>query len=173
MKSAVLLLTSVFFYLTSSVGYAKSNTELLLNLTHCSTIASDDVRLNCFDKLVLPTAKLSVVAAITVVPTIVDSKPIELKQVEQKQIDDFAKDHLKKAKEQEPSSIIATVSKVKKLLRGQWLIYLENNQKWQQTDTAKIKLKVGDTVRLNKGAMGAIYLYKEGGHRSIKVKRLK
>ncbi|NQY86808.1 MAG: hypothetical protein HRT51_03510 [Colwellia sp.] len=168
MKSAILLLASVFFYLTSSVSYAKSNTELLLNLTHCSTIASDDVRLSCFDKLVLATAKQSVVAVTAVVPPIVNNKQAKLAQ-----IDDFAKEHLKKTKEQGLSSILATVSKVRKSLRGQWLIYLENDQKWQQTDTAKIKFKVGDNVRLKKGALGAIYLYKEGSHRSIKVKRLK
>jgi hypothetical protein len=59
------------------------------------------------------------------------------------------------------------------LLRGQWVLYFDNGQKWQQTDTTRIKFKVGNKVRLDKGAMGAIYLYKDGSHRSIKVKRLK
>jgi hypothetical protein len=65
------------------------------------------------------------------------------------------------------------VSKVKQLLRGQWVLDFENGQKWQQTGTTRAKFKVGNKVRFDKTAMGAIYLYKDGSHRSIKVKRLK
>lgn len=169
MTNAALLLSSVFVYLISPVSYARNDTDLLLNLTLCSIISSDDARLICFDKLTPNRAKQSIVASTVVVPSTVDSK-----SAEQKQVDDFAKAHLKKTKDKEaPSSIVATVSKVEQLLRGQWVVYLENGQKWQQTDTTNIKLNVGSKVRLNKAAMGAIYLYKEGSHRRIKVKRLK
>lgn len=169
MKNVILLLSSVLIYLTSSASYAKKDNELLLKLTQCSSITSNDDRLLCFDKLVPTNIQQPTIAVTTVVAPVVDSK-----SVEEKQVNDFAKEHLKKTKEeQESTSIIATVSKVNKLLRGQWVIYFENGQKWQQTDSARIKLKIGNKVRLEKGAMGAVYLYKEGSHRSIKVKRLK
>lgn len=170
MKNYVLVLSSVLIFLiTSSVGYAKSNSDLLLNLTYCSTISSDDVRLACFDKFLPQSAKQPVVAIVASAPSTIDN-PLR----EQKLVNDFAKEHLKKTKEEQgPSSLFATVSKIKKLLRGQWVIYFANGQKWQQKDKTSIKLKVGNKVRLEKGAMGAVYLYKEGSHRSIKVKRLK
>ena len=81
---------------------------------------------------------------------------------------------MKKTKEEQgPDSITAIISKVKRLIRGQWVVYLENGQKWQQQDLVKMKLKVGDSVRLKKGSMGTVQLYKEGSHRNIRVKRLK
>jgi len=80
---------------------------------------------------------------------------------------------IKTAEEKGPESIIATISSVKQLVRGQWVFYFENGQKWQQQDTIKIKLKVGDTVRLKKGSMETVYLFKEGSHRNMRVKRLK
>jgi len=168
-KNAILLLSIVFIYLTSSVSYANNNSELRLKLNHCSSIESDNRRLVCFDKLVQPSAKQSIVAVTAAVPSIDDSKTVE-----QKKVDDFAKEDLKKTKEEQgPSSIFATVTKVNKSLKGQWIIYFENGQKWQQTNTARIKLKIGNKVRLEKGALGAVYLYRENSHRSIKVKRLK
>lgn len=166
MKNVIVFLLSVFIYLTSSVSYAKNATDLLLKLNDCSEINNDDARLVCFDKLVRPNTKLPVEA---VVPSIVNNKSLE-----QREVNDFAKEHLAKNKEKEEiASIVATVSKLDKLLRGQWVIYLENGQKWQQTDTASIRLKKDNKVYLKRGAMGAVYLYKENSHRSIKVKRLK
>jgi hypothetical protein len=168
-KNTILLLSISIFYLTSSVGYAKNKSELRLKLNHCSSIESDHARLVCFDKLVQPSAKQPVVAATVAVPSIVESKTVE-----QNKVDNFAKEDLKKTKEEQgPNSIFATVTKVKKSLKDQWVIYFENGQKWQQTNTARIKLKIGNKVRLEKGALGAVYLYRENSHRSIKVKRLK
>ncbi len=169
MKNAILLLSIVLIYLISSVSYAKNDAELRLKLNYCSSIESDNGRLVCFDKLVQPSTKQSIVAVAAIVPSIDDSKTVE-----QKKVDDFAKEDLKKTKEEQgPSSIFATVTKVNKSLKGQWVIYFENGQKWQQTNTARIKLKIGNKVRLEKGALGAVYLYRENSHRSIKVKRLK
>lgn len=169
MKNFVLLLSSIFVYLTSLAVFAKTDSNLLLNLTHCSTISSGDARLACFDKLVPHRAKQPAVPVSVVALPIVDKKLSEKKHV-----DNFAKEHLKKnKKEQGPSSLFSTVIKVKQLLRGQWVIDLENGQRWQQKDTARIKFKVGNKVRLDKGAMGAVYLYQEDSRRNIKVKRLK
>jgi hypothetical protein len=169
MKKVVSLLSSGLLFLISSGSYAKDNSDLLLNLTDCSIISSNDERLACFDKLVFNNANQSVQVTTAVALSITDEK-----LTKHKLVDNFAKEQVKKTKkEQGPSSIFATVSKVKKLLRGQWVLYFDNGQKWQQTDTTRIKFKVGNKVRLDKGAMGAIYLYKDGSHRSIKVKRLK
>ncbi len=175
MKNIILPLLVLVTYLTPTIADAKNNRDLRANLISCSKITSDNARLHCFDKLV-PRSNKQAVAVLTpaVVPTKSPSPIIDERKLEQKRVDSFGEEHLKKTKEkQAPKSIVATVTKLKKLIRGQWVIFLENGQKWQQKDTARLNLKVGNKVRLDKGAMGAVYLYKEGTHRSIKVKRLK
>lgn len=174
MKHSILFLSSIFTCLVMpSVSYAKNDSDLLINLRHCSKISNNDARLNCFDKLIPRTTK-QIITAVTTVAAPPQPPKVKSKSVEQKQIDNFAKEHLKKSKEEQgPSSIVSTIIKAKQLLRGQWVIELENGQKWQQKDTARIKLKVGNKIRLDKGALGAVYLYKEDSSRNIKVKRLK
>lgn len=140
----------------------------------CGQINSTNERLSCFDALVVGTSKsdVSKESKKTVIPVIVETNKVPLAQ--KKEVDDFAKEHLKIADEDKGlESITSTVTKLKKLLRGQWVIDLDNGQQWQQKDSANIKLKKGNIVRIQKGAMGAIYLFKEGSHRSIRVKRLK
>lgn len=173
MKIKVLTFTSVLLYSLSFISFAGNESGLLSQIEKCKQISQADARLVCFDDLAKDTAittALPVNNDIAPVPaTIVQAQPSESQQV-----DDFAKEHLKKSSnEQGLDSISSSITKLKKLIRGQWVITLENGQKWQQKDSAKIKLKVGDTVRMKKAAMGAIYLYKEGSHRNIRVKRVK
>lgn len=171
MRVNIIALFSLFIGLASSSAFAGINSALVNGLSTCMKLSNDEQRLVCFDQLAhsnvrsLSSRKVSdeVVA------------PIEqVKSEEAKKIDDFSKEDLKKTQEERgPDSITATISKVKQLIRGQWVVYLENGQKWQQQDSANIKLKVGDSIRLKKGSMGAVYLFKEGSHRKIRVKRLK
>jgi len=152
----------VFFVVTfsSSNIFAGTNDDLANDLSSCSKISNDESRLLCFDKLTK-----------SIKPIV---KAEKIKPESKNEVDKFSKEHLKKSAEDKgPDSIVATISKVKQLLRGQWVIYFENGQKWQQQDSAKIKLKVGDHIRLKKGALSTVFLYKKGSNRSIRVKRLK
>jgi hypothetical protein len=155
----------------SSGAFAKMNSELVIALSDCSKISKDNQRLVCFDQL----AKNNVAHSSSV--KVVKEPVLQIEEIEAKEakkIDDFSKQHLKKAPKNEgPDNITATISKLKKLIRGQWVIYFDNGQKWQQKGANEIKLKVGDVVRLKKGSLGAVFLSKEGSHRRIKVKRLK
>jgi len=137
----------------------------------CVSINNDTTRLACFDQLSANLALKTETPSKTITAETVATAAISSTQKES----DFAKEHLKKTtteKAQEITSITSTIKKLKKLVRGQWVIYLENGQKWQQKDSTKIKLKVGDTIRLKKGAMSAVYLYKANSHKNIRVKRL-
>jgi len=171
MRVNVLRLFGVFIAFVSPSIFAGTNSNLAYELSNCTKISKNENRLLCFDKL----AKNNVVLLTTIKVKKKHVSHIEAARLKKtKQIDDFSKQHIKKTKEERgPDSIVATISKVKQLIRGQWVVYLENGQKWQQADTGKIKLKVGNIIRLKKGSMGAVYLYKEGGHRNIRVKRLK
>jgi len=164
-------LTGIFSVLVSFGIYAENNSDLASNLAVCLKIPANEQRLACFDNLARGSVDTLAIASATNA-AVKATAPVKSKEAQQ--IDNFSNQHLKKAPEDSgPNSITSTITKTKQLLRGQWVIYLENGQKWQQKDSTKMKLKVGDSVRLKKGSMGAVYLFKEGSHRNIRVKRLK
>lgn len=142
--------------------------NLAADINTCSQISQDQARLTCFDAL---TDKNTLAVA-----TANKSVTSEKLPLTEQQIDDFAKDHVEKSKEElarEINSITLTISKLTKTVRGQWKIVFENGQKWQQKDGQRLKLQVGLKVTITKGAFGAIYLHKESTNKRIKVKRLK
>jgi len=133
-------------------------TDLAVKVKSCSKINDSQARLSCFDEL--------------------SNKPSKTVQAEltTQQEDAFAKGHVKKTDEElakEINSITLTISKVSKALRGELKITFSNGQKWLQKDGHKMKLKVGETVTLQKGALGSVYLKKANSKKRIKVKRLK
>lgn len=155
--------------LVSSSSFATSNNDLLDGMSNCLKVQMDEARLACFDQL----AQLNRVVLNANKSNNIPIAETVIKE-EEKKIDDFSKEDLIKAEEEKGlESISSTISGVKQLIRGQWVIDLENGQKWQQKDYTEIKLKVTDKVNLKKGAFGAVSLLKEGSNRSIKVKRLK
>ncbi len=183
MRVIIIALFSLFIGLVSADAFASTKSTLVDSLASCKKVPNDAQRLVCFDQLAeIHVAPLSsaIVNVEPVTPEVnvepatpkVIVEPVtaieQSKSQESKIIDDFSKDDLKKTEEE-----TATISNLKKLIRGQWVIYFKNGQKWQQKDSGKISLKIGDTVRLKKGSMETVYLFKEGGHRNIRVKRLK
>lgn len=168
MKIIISLLFSLFYILLSVNAFADIENDLTRGMSNCIKISEDDVRLTCFDQLAQTSLTSLNLAQVIVQPA------VKVKSLEEKTINDFAKDDLKKTPEARgPNSIVATILNVNQLIRGQWVIDLENGQKWQQQGSGKLALKVGDTIRLKKGSMGAVYLFKNGSHRNIRVKRLK
>jgi len=176
MNKTLLVLVPIIFCIQPFSSYANNAASLSAKLSQCGAISQDNKRLACFDALLAadvmkkaPAAKANK-AEVLVVPV----TKVQPKLTEKQQIDGFAKEHLKKSKEEQgPEAISSSITKLKKLLRGQWVVSLANGQKWQQIDNNKLKLKVGNIVHLKKGMMRAVYLSKEGSNRSISVKRLK
>ena len=128
----------------------------------CSKISQDTARLVCFDELTQINNSPELVPQIMVMTAA--------------QVDDFSKNHVKKTDEEKAKEILSislTISKLEKTVRGQWTLTFNNGQKWQQKDTAKLRLKQGDLVVITKGSLGAVYLQKENTNKRIKVKRLK
>lgn len=68
-------------------------------------------------------------------------------------------------------SLSGQVKEVKKTRRGKLVITLGNGQVWTQTDTASMLIKVGDSVNIEKGLLGAFFLKTSSGKTRIKVKR--
>ncbi|GAA6174027.1 hypothetical protein NBRC116592_36970 [Colwellia sp. KU-HH00111] len=172
MKIKYIALVGVLAYLISAGASASNKNELSQFMLECAQVNKDAKRLACFDRLVEDKVKQLTPVNVQKAPVLKTNTTVSSVTVEK--VAEFSKQHLRKtAKEQGLDSITSKVNKLKKLLRGQWIIDLENGQQWRQKDGAKIKLNVGDTVQLKKGSMGSVYLYVEGKNRSIRVKRLK
>lgn len=169
MKINIIPLLSICVSLISIDVFANSNSVPSGSLSECMKISNAEQRLVCFDRLAskgsvpLDSAQLSE-----------EAKREEERKIEkERKINAFSIGTVKKSnKEKTLDSITGTISKLEKRIRGQWVIYLKNNQKWQQTDTAHLKLAVGDSVILKKGSLSAVYLFKTGNSRNIRVKRL-
>ena len=93
--------------------------------------------------------------------------------VQKTNTDDFGKQHLKKEVVEADESVVFVITKLKTLNYNNWQITFKNGQIWRQKDSKRIKLKTGDSVKLSKGFMSAVYLQKLTSNKRISVKRVK
>jgi len=172
MKLAIISVFSLLIGLFSSNLLANIDDRIIRSLAHCVKVSEDTKRLNCFDQLAS-----SNMAALNKIKIVREEKKKQIASSNEpvsKYIDDFSKSNLKKTESVDgPDSITATISHLTTLIRGQWVISFDNGQKWQQTDTVKLRLAINDIVKLKKGSFGSVFLNKEGVNRNIRVKRLK
>ena len=68
--------------------------------------------------------------------------------------------------------IKAKIIKVKKNRFGSQTITLDNGQVWQQTSSRRLKLKIGQTVIIERGALGSFFIGKENINKRIRAKRV-
>ena len=69
------------------------------------------------------------------------------------------------------SKLYGYVTDVTKSIRGMSIITIDNGQVWRQNDGSALKVKVGETVYIERGVLGAFYLGKDDLNRRMKVKR--
>lgn len=87
--------------------------------------------------------------------------------------DDFGKSDTptKEERDAAPKSMTERVASVLQDPMGNYIITLESGQVWQQTD-GRITIRTGDSVTINKGALGGHFLQVDGEGRSIRVSRI-
>lgn len=68
-------------------------------------------------------------------------------------------------------SLSATVTKLQKYGYDKVLITLDNGQVWKQIDASSLRLRVGDTVDIERAALGSFMLRKQGNNRRMRVSR--
>ncbi|MCE9679927.1 hypothetical protein LZP69_12210 [Shewanella sp. AS1] len=73
---------------------------------------------------------------------------------------------------QEIDRISAKVASIQKGLHGGLTIKLDNGQVWKQNGADRFRLKVGETVYIEKGTLGSFFLGKESANATIRVKRI-
>ena len=66
----------------------------------------------------------------------------------------------------------AKIVKLGNMADGSLFISLDNSQGWRQLNERELLLKVGDTVKITRGALGSFQLVAPNG-RSAKVRRVK
>lgn len=120
-----------------------------VDVGHCIEIANDAERLACYDQ----TARASVA-----------TKPDA----------DFGMNpELRRALEPEgPDAITAKVTALKRDPRGYFILTLDNDQTWSLTElSSALHFRVGDEVRIVKGALGSHRLSKASGGVAARAKR--
>ncbi|MGB1262335.1 MAG: hypothetical protein ACPG52_05435 [Cognaticolwellia sp.] len=179
------LISLTMLVLLSSTAHATTVND---GLAKCAKIQDSLVRLVCFDDLAqqvtttdtvadtssvaasIPSESVPVAKSdIATVPVTTPAKPVANK------VDDFGAEHLKKSQviEKDEQQIVFTIAKLKQDPYGKLRFTFENGQHWKQTDSNRLKVKTGESVVLEKGFMGGIFLKKNNGNRKIRVKRLK
>lgn len=154
---------------------AQPTTEALLA---CADEPDDPRRLRCFDAVVAglrtaPTAPPAPAASAAAAPSV--PAPVAAPETSAPAAsaeDRFgARGDLKREKHADLSEISATVTAVSTKPYGGLVVTLDNEQVWAEiTSGSKLKLKPGDAVKIERGALGSYVLITSNG-RSSKVAR--
>jgi hypothetical protein len=73
---------------------------------------------------------------------------------------------------QQLTELTATAAAISSKPHGELVVTLDNDQVWAEIAPGKIKLKPGDTVRIEAGTLGSFILFAPNG-RSSKVVRIR
>ena len=155
------------------IGASQANT-IESSLKTCANINASAERLACYDNLAnaFKTTEVKASAQATEITKPAAATPVVVSQ-EQKEAE-FGDHHLKKDKKpNELERVQFTIAKISYSGKKKLKLTFENGQRWNQSDSETLRLKVGDKVELFKGAWSAVYLKKVGFNRKIRVKRVK
>ncbi|MCW8127903.1 hypothetical protein [Microbulbifer halophilus] len=136
-------LTLIALLLAASGSGADSITN---QLKGCASLEKDSERLACYDAL--------------------------SRSLDERAEEDFGREQ-KRIAEEAPDSIKATVDRIREAAYGKLVITLDNGQVWRQNDSTRVNWNEGDTVMVERALFGSFMMKKEGGARSMRVKRLK
>ena len=169
--------------LMSSLPQAQSISE---TLSKCGKQGDSLKRLVCYDRLaaqinipteqeVLPATKATAPVLALKIPskTSIPPTPVSEKTAEKAKIgrDNFGMEHKIRLKDV-PDKIYAIISLIKKNAHKNLLLTLDNGQRWKQSGSDSLRLKVGEQVYVERGAIGSFFLSKEGVNRRMRVKRV-
>ena len=157
-------------------------------LLACRVMEAAEQRLECYDSTLdalypvttqpdsVPPALPSPMAAESnksaVKPILPVSEPVakEVAPVASESADDFGQPILTERTQREAISTVQDLSRssYKKLT-----ITLKNQQVWQQLDTLRMNLHIGDEISIRTARLNSYKLSKSSGGRSIRVKRIR
>jgi hypothetical protein len=165
------LRTSLVFMLLVS-PFSSADT-LQVNLLKCAQNSDSLQRLGCYDKL----AENLKIKEQHIRPTqtnhVEDKKSAETSEVQETAaLAKFGNEN-KQDPEESIEQIQAKVSKISNNKHGQYVITLDNQQVWRQTDKIRMKFKQGQVVDIERGFMGSFFMGTERLNKRMRVKRVK
>jgi mannose-6-phosphate isomerase class I len=176
-----LSLIAVGIILISANAYA--NTNLGQQLSICAANTDKTVRLTCYDELAAnakPSAHIMTTANTTKIapseaprppatPNVV--LPLVATSPQVLSVDDFGLQ--KKVIEDEVDKIYSEVISVKKDALGAFVITLSNGQVWKQSSSKYYKIKKGQRIFIETGALNSFLLGNDDRNATTRVRRLK
>jgi len=185
MKFKMYALTVLWVLASASHANAES---IATALEKCSNVENTLKRLVCYDQLSqqangyedsqLPVANRPTQPGQYSAPAIAGTAPAALPPAAQQRAarsseDNFGLPPLQVVEQKQIDSLVATVTKKDKTLRGKLIFTLDNGHVWTQSDTESFLVKVGDQVRIEKGLLGGHFLNVVSSKKRIRVKRSK
>lgn len=152
---------------TAVVSANAADAELLDALADCRAIASASTRLDCYDALAAPTSKEIRAEAQTA--TVGETLSAQADPGERTPAPDFG---LATVQDRQPLRLTAEVVGVQRNRARRQIIELDNGQTWRQADSARLRLRPGDSVEIQAGALGSFLLRKTSGGGSMRIQRL-
>lgn len=149
-------------------------------LLKCAKVTNSSARLSCFDELasVVTTSSVSKEKSTTMTAkaSVAAPRPAPTPSPVVDKVANFGLEHIEKPnKSDKDTEIVFVIANLKKDPYGKYRFTFENGQQWKQTDSSRLKVRVGESVLLRKGFMDSVFLKqnKPDSNKEIRVKRLK
>lgn len=153
--------------------------SLISELQACRAETNSTARLACYDSLSLTNDRQQAVTkaqdqlASTKPAPAATHKAQQTPQPEasrENQVKNFGLDKVIEPKDK-VEKITSVVSAIQKTAYGKLIVTLESGQVWRQTNNTTLRLKPGQEVYVEEGALGSYFLGKESSNKRIRVKR--
>ncbi len=149
-------------------------------LRACRNLTDDQARLACYDAAVDrsrkgadggPESSTENAAAAVPAEPVVTAESLSQEDLFGKSSKEIERSLEEATGSERIDSLSATVTRLRKFGYDKVLITLDNGQVWKQIDTSSLRLRVGDTVDIERAALGSFMLRKEGNNRWMRVSR--
>ncbi|MCU7975163.1 hypothetical protein L5M43_07755 [Shewanella sp. SW36] len=158
----------------------QANASIEQQLTQCAATADKLDRLICYDKLAesvkadtISTQAIPATVATVAVPTTAAAIVATAPQAPAAKIaDDFGME-AKRVQENTVDKIYLEIQSIAEDAYGDIKVTFTNGQVWKQTDGRKYNVKQGETVYIEKAALGSFLMGTDDRNAKVRVKRLK
>lgn len=158
----------------------QANASIEQQLTQCATTADKLDRLICYDKLAesvkadtISTQTIPTTVATVAVPTTAAAIVVTAPQAPAAKIaDDFGME-AKRVQENTVDKIYLEIQSIAEDAYGDIKVTFTNGQVWKQIDGRKYNVKQGETVYIEKAALGSFLMGTDDRNAKVRVKRLK
>lgn len=158
----------------------QANASIEQQLSQCAATADKLDRLICYDKLAesvkadtISTQTIPTTVATVAVPTTAAAIVAIAPQAPAAKIaDDFGME-AKRVQENTVDKIYLEIQSIAEDAYGDIKVTFTNGQVWKQTDGRKYNVKQGETVYIEKAALGSFLMGTDDRNAKVRVKRLK